>query len=344
QLTSKASAGRASINIEFDISKNIDVAVQEVQAKLGQIQRQLPKNVDAPIVSKSNPEDQPILWLGVSSDKMTRPELMRYVRDQVRDTFQMLPGVADVFMGGYVDPALRVDVSTEKLNQYDLTIMDVVNTITNEHIELPSGRVEQPLKEFNLRTLGEAPNVAAFAAIPIGKRGGTPNYAPVALSKVATITDGLDDVRRMSRIMGKGAVGLGIRKQRGVNAVEVAHTIKKKMEEVKKNLPDGMDIGINFDSTTFIEDSINELNFTIILSALLTAAVCWVFLGSISATINVILAIPTSVMGSFIILKYMNFTLNTFTLLGLSLAIGIVVDDAIMVLENIVRHNEMGKN
>lgn len=344
QLTSKASAGKASINIEFDISKNIDVAVQEVQAKLGQIQRQLPKNVDAPIVSKSNPEDQPILWLGVSSDKMTRPELMRYVRDQVRDTFQMLPGVADVFMGGYVDPALRVDVSTEKLNQYDLTIMDVVNTITNEHIELPSGRVEQPLKEFNLRTLGEAPNVAAFAAIPIGKRGGTPNYAPVALSKVATITDGLDDVRRMSRIMGKGAVGLGIRKQRGVNAVEVAHTIKKKMEEVKKNLPDGMDIGINFDSTTFIEDSINELNFTIILSALLTAAVCWVFLGSISATINVILAIPTSVMGSFIILKYMNFTLNTFTLLGLSLAIGIVVDDAIMVLENIVRHNEMGKN
>jgi hydrophobe/amphiphile efflux-1 (HAE1) family protein len=342
-MTSTSSAGRANINIEFEIDKNIDIAVQEIQAKLGQIQRQLPKNADAPIVSKSNPEDQPIMWVGVFSDRMSRPELMRFVRDKIRDTFQTLPGVADVFLGGYVDPALRVDVSSKKLNQYDLSIMDVVNTITSEHVELPSGRVEQPLKEFNLRTLGEAPDVASFGDIPIAKRGGTPNYAPIPLKSVATITDGLDDSRRLSRVMGKGAVGLGIRKQRGVNAVEVAHAIKAKMEEVRKHLPEGVEMSVNFDSTTFIEDSINELNFTIILSALLTAVVCWIFLGSFSATINVILAIPTSVMGSFIVLKYLNFTLNTFTLLGLSLAIGIVVDDAIMVLENIVRHNEMGK-
>jgi len=343
QISSSASPGRANINVEFDIDKNIDIAVQEIQAKLGQIQRQLPKNADAPIVSKSNPEDQPIMWVAVYSSKLTRPELMRYVRDQVQDMFQTLPGVADVFLGGYVDPVLRVDVSTKKLNQYDLSVMDVINTIQSEHTELPSGRVEQPLKEFNLRTLGEAPTVKAFEEIPISRRGGSPNYAPIPLKSVATITDGLDDVRRLSRVMGNVAVGLGIRKQRGVNAVEVAHAVKTQIKNIKPKLPDGMDISINFDSTTFIEESIGELNFTIILSALLTAVVCWIFLGSFSATINVVLAIPTSVLGSFIILKYLNFTLNTFTLLGLSLAIGVVVDDAIMVLENIVRHYEMGK-
>ena len=159
QITSTASAGRANINVEFDIDKNIDVAVQEIQAKLGQIQRQLPKNADPAIVSKSNPEDQPIMWVGVYSSKMSRVDLMRYVRDQVRDQFQTLPGVADVFLGGYIDPALRVDVSTAQLNKYDLSVMDVVNTITDEHVELPSGRVEQTAKEFNLRTLGEAADV-----------------------------------------------------------------------------------------------------------------------------------------------------------------------------------------
>jgi hydrophobe/amphiphile efflux-1 (HAE1) family protein len=344
QITSTASPGRANINVEFNIEKNIDIAVQEIQAKLGQIQRQLPKNVDAPIVSKSNPEDQPIIWLGVYSDRMTRPELMRFVRDQLQDVFQTLPGVADVFLGGYIDPVLRVDVSSDKLSQFDLTVMDVVNTITSEHAELPSGRVEQPLKEFNLRTLGEARDVNDFGAIPISKRGGSPNYAPIPLNRVAAITDGLDDARRMSRVMGKPAVGLGVRKQRGVNSVELAHAIKEKMAEIKPQLPEGLDLNVNFDSTKFIEESIDELNFTIVLSAVLTAIVCWMFLGSLSATINVVLAIPTSVLGSFIVLKYLDFTLNTFTLLGLSLAIGIVVDDAIMVLENIVRHYEMKKS
>jgi hydrophobe/amphiphile efflux-1 (HAE1) family protein len=343
EISSSASPGRASVNVEFDIDKNIDVAVQEIQAKLGQIQRQLPKDADSPIIRKSNPEDQPIMWVAVNSDRMSRPELMRYVRDQVRDIFQTLPGVADVFLGGYVDPVLRVDVSTSKLNSYDLTVSDVVNTIQNEHVELPSGRLEQTEKEINLRTLGEATDVESFANLPISRRGGSINYAPIPLKNVAVITDGLDDTRRISRVMGKAAVGLGVRKQRGVNAVEVARGVKDKIQALKTSLPEGMDISVNFDSTKFIEESIEELNFTIILSAILTALVCWIFLGSFTATINVILAIPMSVLGSFIVLKWLDFTLNTFTLLGLSLAIGIVVDDTIMVLENIYRHSEMGK-
>ncbi|MEI7441748.1 MAG: efflux RND transporter permease subunit, partial [bacterium] len=178
----------------------------------------------------------------------------------------------------------------------------------------------------------------------ISKRGGAPNYNPIRLNQVARIEDGLNDVRSKSRVMGVSAVGLGIRKQRGTNAVAVAKAVKERLEEVKKILPKDVEVAVRFDSTKFIEDSVHELNFTLILSAILTALVCWAFLGSWSATMNVILAIPTSVVGTFMVLLALGFTLNTFTLLALSLAIGIVVDDAIMVLENIVRHKEMKKD
>ncbi|HRK02257.1 MAG TPA: efflux RND transporter permease subunit, partial [Oligoflexia bacterium] len=151
-------------------------------------------------------------------------------------------------------------------------------------------------------------------------------------------------VRRISRTEGVQSVGIGIRKQRGSNAVAVAHEVRKRMVEVQNQLPDHMKMAVNFDSTKFIEEAVHELNFTLLLSAILTALVCWLFLGSWSSTINVVLAIPTSMIGTFIVLYFSGFTLNTFTLLGLSLAIGIVVDDSIMVLENIVRHFEMGKN
>lgn len=343
-ISSTSRAGRGNVNIEFDIDKNIDVAVAEVQAKLGQIQRQLPTDADPPVVSKSNPEDQPIMWLAVYSTKLSRVELMRYVRDKLKDVFQTVPGVADIFLGGYIDPVLRVSLSADKLQANALSPGDVLSTIKNEHLELPSGRLEIQNQEFNLRTLGEAKSVEDFAKIPIATRGGSPNFAPIPIKAVAAIDDGLGDIRRISRVMGIESVGLGIRKQRGSNAVEVAKNVKKKIEEITPSLPEGTKMSINFDQTKFIEESIGELNFTIILSAILTALVCWLFLGSLSATINIVLAIPTSVIGSFIVLNYLGFTLNTFTLLGLSLAIGIVVDDAIMVLENIVRHSEMGKN
>ena len=155
---------------------------------------------------------------------------------------------------------------------------------------------------------------------------------------------GLDDVRRISRANGERAIGIGIRKQRGSNTVAVAQGAKARMAEVAKALPEGMKIAVNFDTTKFIEDSVDEFKFALVLSALVTALVCWLFLGSWTATLNVILAIPTSIVGTFIVLYAFGFTLNTFTLLGLSLAIGIVVDDAIMVLENIVRHREKGEN
>jgi hydrophobe/amphiphile efflux-1 (HAE1) family protein len=343
-LSSSARMGSANISVEFNLDKNIDVAVSEIEARINQARRFLPETIDPPIITKVNPDDRPIMWLAVSSETMSRKDLMAYVRDQLKDKFQTVSGVADVFLGGYVEPNLRVWASTEKLNQYQLTVTDVISAIQSEHKESPSGFIEDPLTEKNVRTLGEATSVEEFNELPIIRRGGSPNFVPLFMKDVVKVEEGLADVRRLSRVQGTTAIGLGIRKQRGSNAVRVAQEVKKKKNSLSKTLPSNVKIGLNFDTTTFIEDSIHELSFNLVLSSLLTALVCWLFLGSMTATFNVILAIPTSILGSFIILKYMNFTLNTFTLLALSLSIGIVVDDAIMVLENIFRHHEEGKD
>lgn len=343
-MTSSSKMGSGSISVEFGLNKDIDVAIQEVQSAISRVQRRLPTDVDPPTVRKSNPDDQPILWLAVTADQLSRKELMTLVRDQIQDRFSTIDGVGEVTLGGFIEPNLRVWLSQKKLSQYQLTAADVIDAIQREHSEKPGGRVETSEHELNIRTLGEAPSVADFENITITRRGGSLNYVPIALKQIAQVEDGTADVRSLSRAQGKLSVGLGIKKQPGSNAVDVAKAVKTRMKDVAAQLPKGVELGVRFDTTHFIEESVSELNFTLIFSAILTAFVCWLFLGSWSATLNVILAIPTSVVGSFIALYAMGFTLNTFTLLGLSLAIGIVVDDAIMVLENIVRHKELGKD
>jgi len=340
-MSSSTRQGQASVTIEFDLDRDIDIAVQEVQTKIAQAQQRLPRELDPPIVIKLNPQDNPIMWLGVSGDRPVR-ELMEYVQDHLKDQFQTISGVGEIFLGGFVERNLRVWIDAQKLEAYQLTVEDIIGAIEREHAEMPAGRIETSQQEFNVRAMGEAASVEEFGNIIITRRAGKPVYRPIYLKEVATIEDGLADRRRIARIMGKPAIGMGIKKQRGANEVEVAHRIKQRMAEVRSQLPEGIELGINFDRTHFIEESINELTFTLILSAILTSIVCWLFLGSWSATLNILLAIPTSIVGSFICLYFFGFTLNTFTLLGLSLAIGIVVDDAIMVLENIVRYREQG--
>lgn len=342
EVSSTSREGTANITLEFDLDRDIDVALQEVQSKIAEAQRRLPQDMDPPIIQKFNPEDQPIMWIGVTSTKPVR-ELMDYVDRHLKDKFKTVPGVGEIFLGGFLERNLRVWLDTKKLLQYQLTVEDVINAIQTEHVEIPAGRLETDQKEFSVRAMGEARSVAEFEKIVITQRANQPNYRLILLKEVARIEDGLADVRKMARVMGQDSVGIGIRKQRGANTVEVAQAVKKKLATIKKNLPPGYDLGINFDSSRFIEDSVHELVFTLILSALLTSIVCWLFLGSWSSNLNILLAIPTSLLGTFICIKFANFTLNTFTLLGLSLAIGIVVDDAIMVLENIVRHREKGE-
>jgi hydrophobe/amphiphile efflux-1 (HAE1) family protein len=345
-VSSSSRYGSASITLEFDLERNIDTALQEVQTRIAQAQRLLPREIDPPVITKTNPEDQPILWLTVSSaaDSVPTRELMRYVRDQLKDRFSTLPGVGEVFLGGYVDPNIRLWASSDRLRRYELSVGDILNTIRQEHTELPAGQIETERREYDVRTLGEAETVEQLSKIGISERGGRPSFVTIPLKDVVRIEEGLAEARRLSRFNQKPAIGLGIRKQRGANAVAVAKAVRRQMEKLRPQLPPGIELNLNFDTTQYIEESVGELNFTLVLSALLTGLVCWFFLGSWSSTFNVLLAIPTSIIGTFTFLHFMGFTLNTFTLLGLSLAIGIVVDDAIMVLENIVRHAEMGKS
>ncbi len=342
-VTSTSRYAQATISVEFELSRNISDALQEVQNKVAAAQRNLPSDIEPPVISKSNPEDQPILWMSVTSDRHQLRELMRYVKDTLKNQFSSVAGVGEIAFGGYVDPNLRVWIARDKLNRYDLAVTDVLNAIKNEHSELPAGQISTALKEYDVRTMGEVKTAQEFGHIVINQRGGQPIYSRILLNQVAEIEDGLDDVRRISRSNGERGVGIGIRKQRGSNSVAVAQGVKARMAEVAKALPEGMQIAVNFDTTKFIEDSVDEFKYALVLSALVTALVCWLFLGSWTATLNILLAIPTSIIGTFIVLYFFGFTLNTFTLLGLSLAIGIVVDDAIMVLENIVRHREKGE-
>jgi hydrophobe/amphiphile efflux-1 (HAE1) family protein len=346
-LTTVSTVGTMTATLEFELSRNVDAAVQDVQTKVSAAARLLPTNVDPATITKTNPDDQPIIWLALTGKGKTLREMMVYARDTVKDQFTTIGGVGNVLLGGYVEPAMRVWVDPEKMQRANIAVTDVVNSLNQENIEMPGGDFNVKDKNYNLRTLGEATTPEDFGKIVINKRAGQVNQDPtnlVHLRTIGRVETGLQQLTRLSRFNGVPAVGLGIVKQKGSNAVEVARTVKDKVEKLKKSLAPGYEILVNFDTTKFIEESIHELNFNLILSALLTAVACWIFLGSLSATFNVILAIPTSIMGAFIVLYFMGFTLNTFTLLGLSLAIGIVVDDAIMVLENIFRHNEEGKN
>lgn len=338
--SSKQDSGR--VTIEFELDRNIDQAVQDVQSKISQIQKNLPDEIDPPIVTKMNPEDQPIMWVSLSANIPAR-DLMKYARDQIKDKLQTTEGVAEVMLSGYVEPTLNIWLDPNKLDEHELTVQDILSSLETGHIEIPVGRLETNEKEYNLRYIGEALSPDEFSDILITQRGGKQIFTPIRLGEVAKIESGLDEIRRISRVDGKPSLGLGIKKQRGANAVQVADNIKKKLDQINKNLPEGYSMQVNFDATTYIRHAIDEMEFELFLSALLTGIVCFVFLASFSSTFNILLAIPTSIVGSFLFMDFFGFTLNNFTLLSLTLAIGIVVDDAIMMLENIVRHQEMGK-
>jgi HAE1 family hydrophobic/amphiphilic exporter-1 len=344
RVTSSVSQGIANVTCEFEMNHNINVALQEVEDRIQQSSNLLPTALYPPVITKTNPEDQPIMWVLVTVDK-TVPvyKQMIYARNTLKDQLSTIAGVGNVTFAGYVEPNLRVWVDRKKLYHYSLTSTDILSAIQAEQIEQPAGRIESALNEVNIRVLGEARTAEDFAKIRMNTRNGGPNYNPISIGQVARIEEGISDLRQLSRFDGKAAVGLGIVKQHGSNAVEVGKSVRKKIEQVQKSLLPGYQVSVQLDSTKFIQDSVNELNMTLIAAALLTSIVCFLFLGSWSSTINVLFAIPTSIVGTFSALYFFGFTLNTFTLLGLSLAIGIVVDDAIMMLENIVRHYEMGK-
>jgi multidrug efflux pump len=337
-ITSTSRQGSGSVTVELDLSRNVDLALQDVQTRVAQVQRRLPRDMEPPVVSKSNPEDQPIMWIGLSGPYAPQV-LADYARYRIKEKLQTVPGVGEI-QSGTVDRNIRIWIDSNKLDERRVTAGEVLRAIQQQHVELPAGRLETSGREVNVRVLGEAFDLEEFRRLVVKDIEGSPVY----LSDVAIVEDGFEDVRRVSRVNGEPAQGMGIRKQRGSNAVAVARGVKDAIAEIQKTLPPGMELGINFDSTEFIEESVHEIQFELLLSVILTAFICWLFLGSFGATLNVIMAIPMSLLGTVACIYFFGFTLNTFTLLGLALAVGIVVDDAIMVLENIFRHGEMGKD
>ncbi len=341
-IRSNTRFGSANITAEFGLDKDIDVAVSEVQTRLAQAQRNLPRDMDPPTIQKVNPEDQPIMFVGISGTRPYR-ELALFVRDRIQDRFQTLPGAGEVSLQGFVDPNLRVWLKRDKMRDLQITVDDVVNAVQTQHSELPGGVLQGMAQEQNVRVMGEATTAEEFGRIVIPSRVGQGIvWKTIRLKDIADIEEGLADVRRISRVNGETSISLGIRKQRGSNAVALARAVRAEIEEVSKELPDGVKIGLNFDTTRFIEDTIHELVTTLVLAVVLTALVCWLFLGSWSSTLNVILAIPTALGGTLVVMYFLGFTLNTITMMAISLVIGIVVDDAIVVLENISRHREEG--
>ncbi len=340
-VTSQCQEGSSTTSIEFELSRNIDVAVQEVQTKIAQAQRNLPTDIDPPTVTKSNPEDQPIMWVALSGPNTLREKIL-FVRDHLKDTITTVSGVGDVRLGGYVDPNMRIWLNVEDMQKREIAVDDVTGALITGNILSPSGFMNDGPKETNIRVVGETSSAQAVRDLVIPARSGAPIWKAIRIGEIGKVEEGLADIRRISRSNGVASVGLGILKQRGSNAVAVGSAVKLKLQQLKDLLPGGMKLTIVVDTTKFIEDSTKELLFTLGLSALLTSIVCFLFLGSWSSAFNVILAIPTSLIGAFIVLYFLGFTINSFTLLALSLSIGIVVDDAIMVLENIVRHFESG--
>ncbi|MBC7691793.1 MAG: efflux RND transporter permease subunit [Methylotenera sp.] len=341
EMRANASQGAGRITLEFDINRNIDVALQEVQSAISQYK--LPPGVEPAIIKKQNPEEDPILIFTVYGGKDVR-EMLNWTDLSLLDQLRFLPGVGEISIAGFSERNLRVWFEPKKLAQYDLTISDVVQALRTQHLESAAGQFTEGKRELRARWLGEASEVGEVGDILILKRGGeSVHNAEIRIKDVARVEDGLTDIRRVARYEGQQAIAVTVKKQRGTNEVDVARTVQNKLEELKTKFPQGYGYRVNVDFTRSTKSTVDLTLEKLWVAALITILICFLFLGSLPAAINILFSIPTSIVGTFIILKFSGFTLNLFTLLALTLSISIVVDDAIMLLENIVRHYRMGK-
>lgn len=343
EMRSTVRQGSGQVTLEFDINRNVDVVLQEVQTALGQIR--FPLGIDPPVVRKQNPEEDPILFIGLTAKDANLRDMIVYADQTLLDLFRFLPNVGEVSVTGFSDRNLRIWPDINKLKKADLTVSDIIDAIKTQHIEAAAGQYVEGGRELRVRWLGEAYSVENFKNLRIMRRGGaTIQDAVYRIGDVAKVEDGLSDVRRMSRIDGVPALSVSVKKQRGANEVELANEVIKKVEEVKKILPKGYNLNVRVNFTKSTEAVVHTTMEKLVVAALVTIVICFLFLGSFQAALNILFSIPTSIVGAFLIVYFMGFTLNLFTLLALTLAISIVVDDAIMLLENIVRHYRMGKN
>ncbi|MDP2279545.1 MAG: efflux RND transporter permease subunit, partial [Nitrospirota bacterium] len=336
-ISSTSTEGISTVSVEFVLERDIDLAVQDVREKISIIKGKLPKDIDEPIIQKVDPDANPVMWLGLTGQRSVR-ELSTYADEVLKEQLQRINGVGAIRLVGTRLRQVRIWLDAAKLNAYQITAHDVMNALQKENVELPGGRIESDSKEFSINVKGEIRKVSDFNDIIIAYYKGS----PVKIKQVGRAEDGMEEKRTIARFNGMPAIGIGIQKQSGTNTVEVVDRIKKELLIIAKTLPPGMNIGINFDQSTFIRRSINEVQHHLIYGGILAIIAVFIFLRDLRITLISALAIPTSIIATFTLMNVFGFTFNNMTMLGLSLSIGILIDDAIIVIENIHRNIEAG--
>jgi len=330
----------SQITVEFVISRNVDAAANDVRDRVARVRALLPAAADDSVVSKIEADAQAIMWLAFSSEQHSSLELSDYADRYVADRLKTLPGVASVIVGGARKYAMRIWLDRDRLAAYALTPQDVEAALRRQNVEIPAGRIESSQREFTVLAEADLRTARQFNAMIITEARGY----PVRLSDVGDARLGSLDDRNIVRVNGNPAVGLGVVKQSTANTLSVAQGVKQEIERLRPGLPEGMKLRVAFDSSIFIERSIDAVYKVLGEAVLLVVLVIFLFLRSVRATLIPFITIPVSLVGAFFFLYVLGFSINVLTLLGIVLAVGLVVDDAIVVLENCHRHVEMGKD
>jgi HAE1 family hydrophobic/amphiphilic exporter-1 len=335
QLSSISSEGISQVIIQFVLEKDIDIASQDVRDKVNMILGDLPEDTDAPLIQKMDPDASPILVLTVSADR--DPRDITYTADKfIKQQIESIDGVGGVQLVGDRTREIHVWMDAAKLEQYGLTVNEVKQTLAAQNVEVPGGRVDRGLQEWQLRTLGRVEKSEYFNNIILAERNGL----PIRVRDIGRVEDSVEEPRTLAKLDGKDAIILQIRKQSGTNTLEIVDRVKEKVEEIQKTLPPDYKISINWDQSTYIEGSFDAIKEHLIIGAILAALVVLLFIRNTRTMIISAISIPTSIIATFTLMWLMGFTLNTMTMLSLVICVGIVIDDAIVILENIFRFIE----
>jgi hydrophobic/amphiphilic exporter-1 (mainly G- bacteria), HAE1 family len=336
-ITSMSYESMSRTTIEFVLERNIDQAVQDVREKVSGIRNKLPDDIDEPRIAKVDPDASPILSLNLSGNRSVR-DLSTYADEVLKEQLQRINGVGDVIFYGLRLRQVRIWLDAAKMRAYQVSPGDVVIALKRENIELPGGRIETLTKEYTVRIKGEFAKIPDFNDLIISYYKG----APVRVRDIGRAEDGMEEKRSLARFDMVPAVGMSIQKQSGTNTVEVANRVKKEVERINKTLPPGMKLNIAMDQSLFIVRSINEVQFHLIIGSIFAILAVFIFLKNIRTTLISAVALPVSVISTFALINAFGFTFNNMTMLALSLSVGLLIDDAIIVIENIYRHVEEG--
>jgi Cation/multidrug efflux pump len=337
-VTTNINEGSCNIIVEFVLEKSPDVAAQEVRDKVSSIRKSLPDDIDEPVIAKYDVTAQPILSLAVSGT-MDNRAISKLVDDVITKSLYTVSGVGSLKVYGEEEREIKIKPDLEKLAAYGLTPAEMVSSLQNNNLEEPGGKVTDGQGEISLRTDNKVKSLEDFYNITVANR----SDREIKVRDVAAVSDGIKDKDSISYYDGKEAIGIDIVKQSGSNTVQVSDNVKKQLELIKGLLPKGINIDIVVDNSVSIRDSVNEVVKTILEGCVLAVIIVFLFLREWESTLISGISLPTSIITTFIAMKVMNFSLNTMSLMALSLAVGLLIDDAIVVIENIVRHLHMGK-